>query len=409
MHQSNTKLEPQISVNISRRGLRFGSTNHVTMMLAVLSGMLLAATPSALAQSETVLYSFGSEAGDGTNPGCCLILDKQSTLYGTTNYGGAYGFGTVYKLTPTGAETVLYSFGVADIVPSPAGLISDQRGNFYGTTVGGGANDEGTVFKMTSNGTVTVLHNFGSQPGDGTLPGWGLVLDKQNNLYGTTNYGGAYGSGTVYRLTPTGDETVLYSFGVQAGDATVPSGRLTFDKRGNLYGATATGGAYGYGTVFRLTRSGDETVLYSFGGQAGDFNPGLDLVLDKQGNLYGTTGNGGAYNSGAVYRLTPTGIQTVLHSFGQSGDGIFPICCLILDKQGNLFGTTYDSRSAQGHGTVFKLTPAGDETVLHIFGIQPGDGIYPIWSLVLDKQGNIYGTTSQGGANGYGTLFRVTP
>ena len=402
MYPSNAKLKPEISLNIPRR-------RYVTMMLAVLSAMLLAATHSALAQSETVLYSFGSQAGDGANPGCCLILDKQSNLYGTTNYGGAYGFGTIFRLTPSNEETVLYSFGVADIVPSPAALIRDQQGNFYGTTVGGGANDEGTVFKLASNGTVTVLHNFGSQAGDGTLPGWDLVLDKQNNLYGTTNYGGAYGSGTLYRLTSNGNETVLYSFGAQAGDATVPSGRLTFDKQGNLYGATSTGGAYGSGTVFKLTPSGDETVLYSFGGQAGDFNPGLELILDKQGNLYGTTGSGGAYNSGTVYRLAPTGDITVLHSFGQSGDGIFPIGYLILDKQGNLFGTTYDSNSAQGHGTVFKLSPAGDETVLHVFGVQPGDGIHPIWNLAFDKQGNIYGVTSEGGANGYGTLFRVTP
>ena len=183
MHSSGAKLRPEISLNISSRGLRFGSTNlakamiQETMMLAALSALLVLATHSALAQTETVFYSFGSQAGDGTYPGCCLILDKQDNLYGATNYGGTYGFGTVYRLTPTGDETLLYSFGVADIIPSPAGLISDQRGNFYGTTVGGGANDEGTVFKLTSNGTATVLHNFGSQPGDGTLPGWGLVLD----------------------------------------------------------------------------------------------------------------------------------------------------------------------------------------------------------------------------------------
>jgi uncharacterized repeat protein (TIGR03803 family) len=382
---------------------------RVAMIPAALSALLVVSTPPGLAQSETVLHSFGSQSGDGMNPGCCLLLDKHSNLYGTTNYGGAYGYGTVYRLTPTGDETVLYSFGVADVVPSPGALISDQRGDFYGTTTGGGTKDEGTAFKLTSNGSVTVLHNFGSQLGDGTYPGWGLVRDKQGNLYGTTNYGGAYGYGTVYRLTPTGDETVLYSFGGQPGDAAFPSGGLIFDKQRNLYGTTGSGGAYGYGTVFRLTASGEETVLYSFGGQAGDFNPGLNLVLDKKGNLYGTTGSGGAYNFGTVFKLTPAGVVTVLHSFGQYGDGNGPEPCLLLDNQGNIYGTTYDSNSGQGHGTVFKLSPTGDETVLHVFGTQYGDGIYPIWNLVSDKQGNIYGTTFRGGANGYGTVYKLTP
>jgi len=275
--------------------------------------------------------------------------------------------------------------------------------------VGGGTNDAGTGFRVTSSGTVTVLHNFGAQAGDGTYPGWGLVLDKRGNLYGTTNYGGAHGDGTAYKLAPSGNESVLYSFGAQAGDAIVPSGTLAFDKRGNLYGTTGTGGAYGDGTVFRITPTGDETVLYSFGGQAADFNPGPSLVLDKEGNLFGTTNNDGAYNFGTVYKLTPTGVKTVLHSFGQSGDGTFPMCCLSLDKQGNLFGTTYDTTSGHGHGTVFKLTPAGDETVLHSFGVELGDGTYPIWNLVFDKLGDLYGTTSKGGAYGYGTVFRVTP
>ena len=413
MHSSSTKLRLGSS-NISIRGFFFGLRNltkamiQITMMLAALSVLLVIAGYAALAQTETVFHSFGN-SGDGMHPGCCSTLDKQGNLYGITNYGGAYGYGTMFRITPTGAETVLYSFGVADIVPSPAGLISDEHGNLYGTTVGGGTNDQGTVFKLTSSGTVTVLHNFGSQSGDGTYPGWGLVLDKQGNLYGTTNYGGAYGNGTAYSLTPSGNETVLYSFGGAAGDAVVPSGSLIFDKKGNLYGTTGSGGAYGYGTVFRITPTGDETVLYSFGGPAGDFNPGLNVVLDKQGNLYGTTNNDGAYNFGTVFKLTPTGVKTVLHSFGQSGDGIFPMCCLTLDKQGNLFGTTYDSTTGQGHGTVFKLTAIGDETILHSFGIQLGDGTYPVWNLVSDKQGNVYGTTSQGGAYGYGTVFRLTP
>ena len=379
------------------------------MMLAALSGLLVVATSSAHAQTESVFYSFGSQAGDGNNPGCCLIVDSQGNLYGTTNKGGAYGFGTVFSLTPTGDETVLYSYGTADIVPAPGGLTFDKRRNLYGTTTGGGALDEGTLFKLTPNGRLTVLHSFGSQPGDGTSPGWGLIHDRHGNLYGTTNYGGAYGYGTVYKLTPTGEETVLYSFGGEPGDAISPSCELSHDQHGNLYGTTSTGGAYGYGSVFKLTPGGEETVLYSFGGQAADFNPGTNLALDRQGNLYGTTNNDGPYNYGTVFKLTPGGVKTVLHSFGQQGDGIFPQCCLLVDQQGNIFGTTYDSNTIQGHGILFKITAAGDESVLHTFGSQIGDGINPIWNLIPDKQGNLYGITSSGGANGYGTVFKLTP
>jgi uncharacterized repeat protein (TIGR03803 family) len=413
MHSLRTKKQAAGPFEHFQRGPRFGSTNlstkmiRVAMMVAALSALPVVATLPALAQNETVLHSFGSQSGDGTYPGCCLVLDKQTNLYGTTNWGGAYGYGTVFKVTPNG-ETVLSSFGVTDLVPSPGGLTSDKQGSLYSATIGGGTYGYGTVFKLTPNGAVTVLHVFGSQSGDGIYPGWGLVLDKQSNLYGTTYYGGAYGYGTVFKLTPNGDETVLYSFGGQAQDAVSPSGGVIFDKRGNLYGTTGTGGAYGYGTVFKLTPTGDETVLYSFGGQAGDVNPGLHLVLDKEGNLYGTTGSGGTYNFGTVFKLTPTGDETVLYSFGgQAGDGNGPESRLIVDKQGNLYGSTVIG-GTYNFGTVFKLTPTGVETVLHSFG-QYGDGKGPIWDLVSDKQGNIYGTTSQGGAAGYGTVFKLMP
>ncbi len=412
------RMEDKTTVSATVSGGRLGlalikltnSMIGVVVALAPLFASLAVATPPAAAQTETVLYSFGSQSGDGTNPGCCLVFDQKGNLYGTTNYGGVYGFGTVFKLTPTGKETILYSFGVADLVPAPGGLAFDRQNNLYGTTIGGGTLDAGSVFKLSADGVLTVLHSFGGHsPEDGIYPGWGLILDRRGDIYGTTNYGGEFGQGTVFKVTSTGQETVVYSFGGKSGDAAIPSGSLIFDTRGNIYGTTGNGGAYGYGTVFKVSPTGKETVLYSFGGPAEDFNPGLNLVLDKLGNLYGTTNNDGAYNFGTVFKLTPTGVKTVLHSFGQSGDGIFPQCCLLIDKVGNLYGTTYDVNSPQGHGVAFKLTPDGEETALHVFGRQDGDGIYPIWNLVSDKNGSLYVATSSGGTEGYGTVLKLTP
>ena len=209
-------------------------------------------------------------------------------------------------------------------------------------------------------------------------------------------------------------ETVLYSFGGQYGDAAYPLyAGLALDKQGDLYGTTPNFGANNGGTVFKLTPTGTETVLHSFGrayvGPDGS-QPYGGVVLDKKGNLYGTTGLGGANNSGTVFEMTPDGAETVLYSFGnQPGDGAFPLAGLVLDKQGNLYGTTVYG-GAHGGGTVFQLTPDGAETVLYSFGSQPGDGTNPYAGLVLDKKGNLYGTTGAGGQYGFGgTVFKVTP
>jgi len=316
-------------------------------------------------------------------------------------------------LTPAQAqtETVLYSFRDADSGDGGqpyAGLV--KRSNFYGTTVNGGAYGAGTVYRVTAKGKETVFYSFGSQSGDGLNPYAGLVKDKTGNLYGTTFWGGAYGAGTVYRVTAKGKETVLHSFQSQSGDGYYPYAGLVMDKTGNLYGTTYGGGAYGEGTVYKVAPAGTETVLYSFGSQAGDgANPFAGLIMDKKGNLYGTTDWGGTYGAGTVYKVTPAGTETILYSFGsQSGDGANPQACLVMDKTGNLYGTTYGG-GAYGSGTVYKVTPAGIGTVLYSFGSQPGDGETPVAGLVMDKTGNLYGTTANGGAHGAGTVFKLMP
>jgi uncharacterized repeat protein (TIGR03803 family) len=270
------------------------------------------AAVSAQAQTQTVLYNFGSQAGDGHDPSYgSLIFDKEGNLYGTTLSGGAQGYGAVFELTAAGSEKVLYSFGseVGDGHGAYAGLIFDHAANLYGTTAGGGAYKCsnayvcGTVFELTAAGTEKVLHSFYNLynygMGDGTYPFAGVIFDNAGNLYGTTVYGGdlqcgAYGCGTVFKLTPKGKEKVLYRFGRHAGDGQNPYAGLIFDHAGNLYGTTFDGGYYGYGTVFELTAAGKEKVLYSFGRYKGDgLHPQAGLVLDDMGNLYSTTTYGG--------------------------------------------------------------------------------------------------------------------
>jgi uncharacterized repeat protein (TIGR03803 family) len=257
---------------------------------------------------------------------------------------------------------------------------------------------------------------------NGWYPYAGLVQDAQGNLYGTTAGGGYYGTGNVFKLDTSGNETMLYSFNYPGtGDGETPEAGLVLDAQGNLYGTTYQGGANFRGTVFKLDTSGNETLLYSFTGTGGDgAYPYAGLVLDAQGNLYGTTYYGGlgncndkvAVGCGVVFKLDTSGNETVLYSFtGTGGDGKYPYAGLVLDAQGNLYGTTYQGGANFG-GTVFKLDTTGKETVLYSFGSTRGDGVGPGAGLVLDAQGNLYGTTFQGGGtgcmgSGCGTVFKV--
>jgi len=285
-----------------------------------------------------------------------------------------YGCGTVFKLTPSGRETVLYRFsGGADGRYPAAALVRDAQGNLYGTTKEGGdlscdlTNDGcGTVFRVevTPNGTETVLYTF-TGGADGGYPVAALVRDEQGNLYGTTEVGGLYGQGTVFMLTPTGTETVLYNF--SGPDGAAPMGGLIRDAQGNFYGTTEVGGLYGQGTVFMLTPTGTETVLYTFTGGADGGYPVAALVRDEQGNLYGTTDVGGnspcfpTGGCGTVFKVSPAGIETVLYAFTGGTDGQNPSGSLILDSQGNLYGTTNLggdlSCNSYGCGTVFEVIP----------------------------------------------------
>jgi uncharacterized repeat protein (TIGR03803 family) len=295
--------------NLYGTTFRGGASNYGTVFKVAADG------------NETVLYSFTGYPADGSYPSAGLVRDAKGDLYGTTAYGGSgncdLGCGTVFKLDTAGEETVLYSFtGTGgDGVNPYAGLVRDPRGQLYGTTDLGGASGAGTVFKVANSGKETVLYSFtGGADGGGPVYGY-LVRDAAGNLYGTTAAGGSYackgeyGCGVVYKLNTAGKETVLHTFTGTDGDGYFPVAGLLRDAKGNLYGTTAYGGSgncyTGCGTVFKLDKAGNETVLHSFDSSTDGAYPYAGLVRDARGNLYGTTEAGGAYNYGVVFELTP--------------------------------------------------------------------------------------------------------
>lgn len=308
---------------------------------------------------ETVLYSFAGYPNDGRGPVDSLIGDQAGNLYGTTTAGGADDCGIVFELAPSGSETVLHSFTAgSDGCDSDASLIMDTSGNLYGTTLGGGTDTRGVVFKLAPDGTETVLHIF-TGGSDGGNPYAALIADSAGNLYSTTASGGANNDGAVFEIAPDGTETVLYSFaGGSDGDS--PYGVLIADQRGDFYGTTAFGGAKDCGTIFKLTPRGKETVLYTFAGGSDGCAPDDGLLMDKSGNFYGTTSSGGGtgcefgQGCGSIFRLAANGRETVLYSFGSGSDGEYPFAGVIAGKNGRLYGTT-PSGGADGEGNVFRL------------------------------------------------------
>jgi uncharacterized repeat protein (TIGR03803 family) len=315
---------------------------------------------------ETVLHAFTGTNGDGSFPGSGLYRDTVGNLYGTTTQGGnSSGQGIVFKVGPTGKERIMYSFSGSDGGFASAGLVRDAGGNLYGATAGGGSAGVGTVFRLGKTGKETVLHNFTGSGGDGSYPndfGY-LVRDAKGNLYGTAAGGGNLtcnppsGCGIVFKLDKTGKETVIYSFTSAAGG---PNAGLVRDTAGNFYGTTFGDCKNYFGTVFKLDTKGNETVLYAFSGGNDGACPLDNLVLDAAGNIYGVTPYGGASGFGTsgygtVFKLDKTGAESVLYSFTGGSDGASPSGGLILDKAGTLYGTTVLGGSG-GAGTVFKVT-----------------------------------------------------
>src|ERR1039458_7746179 len=401
-----------------------GKLNWGTRACAVL--VLCATTAIALpAQTLTTLYTFCSQSGctDGELPVAGLVQATNGDLYGTTFYGGTFygganGGGTVFKITPGGTLTTLYSFcsqtNCTDGTSSQAALVQAANGDLYGTTQGGGTNGYGTVFKITPGGTLTTLYSFcslGYPCTDGAYPDAGLVQAANGDLYGTTGIGSANNLkyGTVFKIPPGGTLTTLHSFNYTDGEG--PFAGLVQAANGDLYGTTSSGGANGYyGTVFKITPGGTLTTLYSFCSQTNctdGAEPYARLVQAANGNFYGTTVGGGVRGGGTVFEITPTGTLTTLHRFNGT-DGATPYAWLVQAANGDLYGTTYAGGANNGGGTVFKITPGGTLTTLYSFCSQSGctDGGSPYAGLVQDTNGDFYGTTADGG--GSGTVFRLS-
>jgi uncharacterized repeat protein (TIGR03803 family) len=381
----------------------------VPALLVAAAAMPAIGTP-AHAQTYNILHRFqGSPDGELPFYGH-LVWDQAGYLYGTASAGGASGRGAVFKVDASG-ETVLYSFaGTPDGETPFGGLFRDSTGILYGTTTGGGVpGSYGTVFKLDTDGTETVLYRF-KGGADGANPYAGVTRDEAGNLYGTTYSGGAANGGVVFKLDPAGNETVLHSF-TGAPDGQDPYAGVILDASGNLYGVTYGGGAAGWGVAFKLDPDGNETLLHTFTGGADGGLPSSGLILDSSDNLYGTAGSGGTTGWGVVFKLDPSGAETVLYTFMGQPDGGEPLACLLRDAAGNLYGTT-NTGGATNHGAVFELDAAGHETVLHSFTGGEG-GAYPYDGLIEDQAGNLYGTALKGGSgtgpSGHGVVFQLEP
>ena len=376
-------------------------TTSRAAMLTALAGLLVA--PSAAAGPLETIASF--DGANGASPYAGLAFDAAGNLYGTTSGGGAGGYGTVFEIAAgSGTLTTLASFNSTNGSDPRAGLVLDAAGNLYGTTYYGGAGGYGTVFEIArGSGTLTTLASFNYN--NGANPYSGLTFDAAGNLYGTTSNGGAHGEGTVFELARgSGTPTTLVSFNGTNGSS--PEAGLTADAAGNLYGTTFGGGAGGYGTVFKVAAgSGTLTTLASFSSYDGAYPQGR-LIRDAAGNLYGTTYNGGGPGYyGTVFEIA-AGSSTItnLASFDRS-NGADPLAGLTADAAGNLYGTT-SFAGPGGHGTVFELA-AGSGTLTTLASFDGTNGSSPLSDLTFDAAGNLYGTTAFGGAHGEGTVFEL--
>jgi uncharacterized repeat protein (TIGR03803 family) len=361
------------------------------------------------AQTLTTLHSFNG--GDGLSPDAALVQGTDGNFYGTTAFGGTHFRGSAFKIDPTGNLTTLHSFSgsPSDGAIPLAGLVQGSDGNFYGTTSSGGMFFQGTLFRMTPAGAVTVLHSFNGFLGEGAIPVAGLVQGSDGNFYGTTELGGTHFRGSVFKIDPTGNLTTLHSFGGSPSDGANPAAALVQGTDGNFYGTTASGGAHFFGTVFQITSAGALTVLHSFSGYPSEgAGPFGGLVQGTDGNFYGTTASGGAHFQGTVFNIDTAGNLATLHSFsGSPSDGTVPVAGLVQGSDGNFYGTTA-AGGAHYRGTAFEITSAGALTVLHSFSGSPSEGAGPVPGLVQGTDGNFYGTTALGGANSKGTVFKLS-
>jgi uncharacterized repeat protein (TIGR03803 family) len=360
---------------------------------------------------------------DGTNgagPNLSPIQGTDGNLYGGTGNGGEYGQGVLYKMTPGGTLTTIYSFCAESGCPDGQGgapEVLGMDGNFYGSNAYGGAFGDGTIYKVTEKGVLTTLHSFDGMDGDQIKH---LIQSSTGNFYGTASNGGNLsdcndlGCGTVFEMTPTGTITTLHDFCSLAdcADGAVLYDALVQGPNGNFYGTTWAGGTGNGGTIFEITPTGTLTTLYSFCvpdyPYCGDGSNPIKLVLGNDGNFYGTTAYGGGNGEGSVFKITPSGTLTTIYSFCAQvacTDGATPRDGLTLGSDGNFYSTTYFG-GANNQGTIFEITSAGVPTTLHSF--DGTDGRYPIQHLFQATNGTFYGVTDNDGSSNDGTVYNLS-
>ncbi len=397
----------------------YGFLNTLALSLVI----SVATAINSSAQSLTTVYNFCSQSScnDGSYPLGLLVQANDGNFYGTTFVSGSNGWGTVYKISPSGSFNVLWNLtGLSDGAQPYAGVVQGHDGNFYGVdTIGGNTPSGcGAAFKVSSSGQETSLHAFTGYPHDGCNPWSPLLLANDGNFYGTAPYGGSANVGVIFKMTPSGSVSILYNFCTQANcpDGAYPSAGLIQASDGYLYGEATTNGANGYGTIFKLSLSGSGfTVVHNFTSSDGYLATG-GMVQTSDGNLYGTTNAGGANNFGTVFKMTPSGTLTTLYSFCSKpfcADGSAPYAGLTQGGDGNLYGTTYEGGNfVQGstYGTIFGITPGGSLSTLYSFCAQANctDGGYPYAGVTQGSDGNLYGVTKVGGTNNAGTVFKLT-
>jgi uncharacterized repeat protein (TIGR03803 family) len=357
---------------------------------------------SAADSTYTVLHQFAGGANDGAGSGANVTIDGDGNVYGTTDFGGSHDDGTVFKLTSGGTQTILHSFAGSDGEGPDGGVIVTNKGAIYGTAGGGGAHGNGVLFAISKKGKFKVLHDFLAT--DGSFIRGDLVRDKDGNLYGTALFGGANDDGTVFKYAPDGTFTVLHAF--NGDDGQFPEHGVVLDQAGNLYGVTAFGGASDNGTVFKIASDGAFSSLHSFaGGAEGGFLYG-GLDIDKDGNLYGSTTEGGAHDSGTVFEMSPNGDVTTLYDFTGGADGGSPQGDMLRVGK-NLYSTNDDGGDAGCLcGTAYEITAKGKAKVLHAFAGGADGGGYS--AGLTANNGSLYGTTASFGTHSDGVVFKVT-
>jgi uncharacterized repeat protein (TIGR03803 family) len=377
-------------------------------LLPIIAAIITIGCLAVSAQTLTTLHSFNG--ADGRSPEALLIEGSDGNFYGTTALGGEHGKGIVFKIDAAGSLSTLHSFSgfPSDGAGPIAGLVQGTDGNFHGTTASGGAFFQVTVFRMTPSGAITVLHSFNGFLTEGGVPIAGLAQGSDGNFYGTTALGGAHFKGTIFKVDSAGSLTTLHSFSGPPNEGALPFAALVQGSGGSFYGTTALGGAHFKGTVFQVDAAGSLTTLHSFSGSPSEgANPVAALVQGSDGNFYGTTALGGVHFKGTVFKVDAAGSLTTLHSFsGSPSEGTLPFAGLLQGNDGNFYGTTATG-GAHFRGTVFEIDAAGSLTTLHSSSGSPSESALPFGGLLQNSDGNFYGTTAIGGAHGEGTVFTL--